>query len=72
LGESDNPKKMTSREPEPHEAMPAVLREGAPVTEFEPDFFLVSLAHGQPNDNNTQYNILKRYDFPVKHRFGKE
>lgn len=48
------------------------MREGAPVKEFEPDFFLVSLAHGQPNDNNTKFNILKRYDFPVMHRFGKK
>lgn len=33
--------------------MPAVLREGAGVTEFETDFMIVSLAHGQPNENNT-------------------
>jgi nuclear protein localization family protein 4 len=72
LGNSENPKKMCIREPAADEAMPAVLREGAPVKEFEPDFFLVSLAHGQPNDNNTQFNILKRYDFPVMHRFGKK
>ena len=51
--------------------MPAVLREGAPVKEFEPDFFLVALANGQPNENNTQFNILKRYDYPVINRFGK-
>jgi hypothetical protein len=37
---------MIIREPKSDEAMPAVLREGAPVKEFEPDFFLVSLAHG--------------------------
>lgn len=36
-----------------NECMPAVLREGAPVKDFEPDFFLVSLANGQPNANNT-------------------
>lgn len=52
--------------------MPAVLREGAGVTEFENEFMIVSLAHGQPNENNTQFNILKRYDYPVMHRFGKE
>jgi len=44
---------MVIREPKPNEAMPAVLREGTGVKEFEPDFFLVSLAHGQPNENNT-------------------
>jgi hypothetical protein len=51
--------------------MPAVLREGAPVKEFEPDFFLVALASGQPNANNIQFNILKRYDYPVMNRYGK-
>ena len=35
-----------------NECLPAVLREGGPVKEFEPDFFLVSLANGQPNANN--------------------
>jgi len=37
---------MIIREPKANEAMPAVLREGSGVKEFEPDFFLVSLAHG--------------------------
>jgi nuclear protein localization family protein 4 len=72
LGDSTDVKKMVIREPKHDEAMPAVLREGAPVKEFEPDFFLVSLAHGQPNENNTQFNVLKRYDFPVMNRFGKK
>ena len=74
FGNSTNPKKMVIRElgQGEEEALPAVLREGAPVKEFEPDFFLVSLAHGQPNDNNTKFNILKRYDFPTMHRFGKK
>lgn len=71
LGDSSDPKKMKIREPKREEAMPAVLREGTGVKEFEPDFFLVSLAHGQPNENNTQFNILKRYDYGVKNRFGK-
>tara|TARA_B110000285_G_C15039043_1_gene570846 strand:+ start:739 stop:1020 length:282 start_codon:yes stop_codon:yes gene_type:complete len=55
LGNSGDAKKMRLRELNEgeEEAIPAVLREGAPVKEFEPDFFLVSLAHGQPNDNNT-------------------
>ena len=72
LGDSGDAKKMIIREPKSDEAMPAVLREGAPVKEFEPDFFLVSLAHGQPNENNTKFNVLKRYDFPVMNRFGKK
>jgi nuclear protein localization protein 4 homolog len=70
LGNSNDPKKMIIREPNYDEAMPAVLREGAPVKDFEPDFFLVSLAHGQPNDYNTKFNIIKRYDFPCRNRFG--
>jgi|TARA_B110000305_G_C19402160_1_gene620741 hypothetical protein len=61
---------MTIRVPKYDEAMPAILREGAPVKEFEQDFFLVSLAHGQPNDDNLKFNILRRYDFPMRHRFG--
>ena len=63
---------MIIREPKREEAMPAVLREGAGVKEFEPDFFIVSLSHGQPNENNTQFNILKRFDYPVINRFGKQ
>ncbi len=50
--------------------MPAVLREGTAVLDFEPEFFLVSLSNGQPNANNTEFNIMKRYDYPVKNRFG--
>lgn len=42
------------------------------MKDFEPDFFLVSLANGQPNANNKQFNILKRYDYPVMNRFGKQ
>lgn len=72
LGDSPDPKKMIIREPKREEAMPAIMREGTGVKEFEPDFFIVSLAHGQPNENNTKFNILKRYDYPVANRFGKQ
>ena len=72
LGNSDDPKKLVVREPGPVEAMPAILREGAGVKEFEPDFMLVSLAHGQPTGDNLSFNILKRYDYPVINRFGKK
>ena len=51
--------------------MPAILREGTGVKEFEVDFMLISLAHGQPNANNTKFNVLKRYDYAVMNRFGK-
>jgi len=71
FGDTTDPSKMTIRVPKYDEAMPAVLRQGAPVKEFEQDFFLVSLAHGSPNDDNLKFNILRRYDFPMRHRFGK-
>lgn len=72
LGDSADPKKVVIRTPKREEAMPAVLQEGAPVKEFEPSFFLVNLSSGMPNENNTQFNVLKRYDYPVKHRFEKQ
>lgn len=71
FGDTTDPAKMTVREPNYDEAMPAFLREGAPTKVFEQDFFLVSLAHGQSTDDNLKFNILKRYDFPMRHRFGK-
>ena len=51
--------------------MPAILREGSGVKEFETEFMLISLASGQPNANNTKFNILKRFDYPMMNRFGK-
>ena len=65
FGDSEDPNKLVIRVPKENEAMPAVLREGQGVKEFEPDFMLISLAHGQPNENNTKFNVLKRYDYPV-------
>lgn len=72
FGHCEDPKKLQIRKPKSNEAMPAVLREGSGTTEFECEFMIVSLAHGQPNENNTQFNILKRYDYPVMNRFGKD
>jgi len=72
FGSCDDPKKLAIREPKRTEAMPAILREGGPTKEFETEFMIVSLAHGQTNENNTQFNILKRYDYPVMNRFNKE
>ena len=72
FGNSGDPKKMIIKKPAANEAVPAVLQEGAPVKEFALDFFIVSLAHGVVNENNLQFNILKRYDFPVYNRFGKK
>lgn len=35
FGDTTDPSKMTIREPKYDEAMPAILRQGAPVKEFE-------------------------------------
>ena len=67
FGNSESRKKMVLREPGPNEMIPSVVREGKPVKEFEPDFFIVSLAHGQPKANK-DYRILKNYDFPAFNR----
>lgn len=53
FGNCEDPTKMCIRKPEWNEAMPAILREGTGVQEFETEFMIVSLAHGQPNENNT-------------------
>ena len=53
FGESTDPSKLNIRVPTYNEAMPAILREGSGVKEFEVEFMLISLAHGQPNANNT-------------------
>jgi nuclear protein localization family protein 4 len=62
FGNPESRKKMTLREPATNEMIPSIVREGKPVKEFEPDFFIVSLAHGQPKGKK-DYNILKNYDF---------
>jgi hypothetical protein len=53
FGHCEDPAKMSVRVPNANEAMPAMLREGANVKEFENEFMIVSIAHGQPNENNT-------------------
>ena len=58
---------MVLREAGPTEMIPSCMKEGKQVKEFEPDFFIVSLAHGQPKTKK-DYNILKNYDFPVFNR----
>lgn len=67
LGHSTDKKKMVIREPSESEMMPTIITAGKNVKEFEPDFFIVSLAYGQPA-STTDHSILKIYDFPVKNR----
>lgn len=62
---------MILREAAPNEMIPSVVKEGKPSKEFEPDFFIVSLANGQPKTKK-DYNYLKSYDFPVHNRNGKQ
>jgi len=70
FGNSESRKRMVLREAGPNEMIPSVVKEGKTVKEFEPDFFIVSLAHGQPK-NKKDYNILKNYDFPPLNRNKK-
>ena len=61
---------MVLRAPSENEMIPSVVKEGKPVKEFEPDFFIVNVAHGQPKIKK-DYNYLKNYDFPVIARANK-
>jgi len=58
---------MVAKQPGPNEMVPAIVKEGKTVKDFEPDFFIVSVAHGQPKGSK-DYNILKNYDFPTLNR----
>ena len=58
---------MVVREPKENEMIPSILFESKTVKEFEPDFFIVQVAHGQPK-NKKDYTYLKNYDFPVRNR----
>ena len=67
FGHSESRKLMTLRECDSNEMIPSIVREGKPVKEFEPDFFVVSLGNGQPKQDK-DYSYLKNYDFPVSNR----
>jgi hypothetical protein len=62
---------MILREAGENEMIPSVVKEGKPAKEFEPDFFIVSLANGQPR-SGIDYSILKNYDFLVYNRGKKQ
>ena len=59
--------KMKIRQANQNEIMPRVFEESKEVSEFNPIFFLVNVAHGAPADK-LDLNILKTYDFPVATR----
>ena len=44
--------------------------EGKESSKFDPDFFIVNIAHGVPSDKKDQ-NIIQTYDFPVASRANK-
>lgn len=58
---------MVLREANENEMIPSVLQEGKQAKEFELDFFIVSIGHGQMKEGK-DFNILKSYDFPVANR----
>lgn len=65
--DSKDPKKMQIRKQKKNELLPTVYMVNSPATSFDPDFFIVNISHGSPNDKKG-YNILKSYDFPVESR----
>lgn len=46
FGESENRKMLVARKAGDSDMVPPFIREGKTVTELEPEFFIVSLAHG--------------------------
>jgi nuclear protein localization protein 4 homolog len=62
FGNHEDHKHMVVREPEENEMVPNIVKQGKTVKEFDPEFFIVSIAHGQPKELQ-DYNILKNYDF---------
>lgn len=63
LGESKDPNKMVLREAGENDMLPNVLQESKTVKEFVTDFFIVSLAHGQPA-HGKDYSVLKVTEGP--------
>lgn len=46
FGNSDNRKMMKVRVPPKDDMVPSIVTKGKTVKEFEPEFFIVTLAHG--------------------------
>ena len=61
---------MQVRKAKRGEILPTIYMEGKESSKFDPDFFIVNVAHGVPSDKKGQ-NIIKTYDFPVKSRCNK-
>ena len=63
-------KTIQIRKPKKGEILPTIYMEGKPTNKFDPDFFIVNIAHGVPQNKKDQ-NILKTYDFPIPSREPK-
>jgi nuclear protein localization family protein 4 len=63
-----NPKMITFKDSKIDMDVPTVLKGGAPTTEVEPEFWLVSIANGCPKVN--KFAVMKNYYFPVENRTG--
>ena len=61
---------MQVRKAKKGEILPTIDMEGKESSKFDPDFFIVNIAHGVPSNKKGQ-NIIKTYDFPVKSRCNK-
>ena len=56
---------MQVRKAKKGEILPTIYMEGKESSKFDPDFFIVNIAHGVPSNKKGQ-NIIKTYDFPTK------
>ena len=63
-------KLMQVRKAKKGEILPTIYMEGKESSKFDPDFFIVNIAHGVPSDKKDQ-NIIQTYDFPVASRASK-
>ena len=63
-------KLMQVRKAKKGEILPTIYMEGKESSKFDPDFFIVNIAHGVPSDKKGQ-NIIQTYDFPVASRCSK-
>jgi len=67
FGDSDRRKFMKVRDSkDERDVLPSIIVSGKTVTEFEPDFFIVNVAHGHSAHN--KFSIIKHADFPVENR----
>lgn len=67
FGNSEDHKMMVVREADDNEMLPNIITKGKTVTQFDPEFFIVTLAHGQPKESK-DYTILKNYNFLAQNR----